>query len=325
MTRDTFQSLVAELDRSWSDQPRGLLRETLAWVALGYLALLSALFACALLFAAGLYVAVMFQGPAWTFLAGSAALAASLLSVLILGCLWVRFEPPEGVVLEEGKHPELHRIIRETATAAGGIRFHQIIIDAELNASAVQNPRLGVFGWYRTYLVIGLPLMEALGPEEFRAVIAHEIAHVSGPDGRLRAWLHRTRMTWEKIVGHMSASRFCPFLSKFFHWFWPRFNSRAFLVARYHELEADRVSAEAVSAEALASGLRRLAIQAARLEEQIWQPLEVAIPGKGELPADVMEKVSALIRTIPDPKAEDRWAAQACEKRTAGLDQHPAL
>lgn len=325
MTRDTFNSLVAELDRSWSSQPRGLLKETLAWVALGYLVLLAALFMCALLFAIGLYVAIEFHGPTWTLLAVVAALLGSLASVLILGSLWVRFVPPEGVILEEAHHPELHRIIRETSRAAGGIHLHQLLLDPELNASAVQNPRLGVFGWYRTYLVIGLPLMEALSPEEFRAVLAHELAHVSGPDGRLRAWLHRTRATWEKIVGQVSASRFCPGLSKFFHWFWPRFNSRAFLLSRYHELEADRVSAEAVSAEALASGLRRLAIQASRLDEQIWQPLELAIPGRAELPADVMNQVSTLIRSSPEPAAEARWAAQALGKTTGLLDQHPAL
>jgi Zn-dependent protease with chaperone function len=325
MTRDTFNSLVAELDRSWSDQPRGLLRETLAWVALGYLVLLVALFMCALLFAVGLYVAVKFHGPTWTFVAAVAALLGSLASVLILGALWVRFVPPEGITLDEASHPELHRVIRETSRAAGGIHLHQVLLDPELNASAVQNPRLGVFGWYRTYLVIGLPLMEALSPEEFRAVLAHELAHVSGPDGRLRAWLHRTRMTWERIVGQISASRFCPGLSKFFHWFWPRFNSRAFLLSRYHELEADRVSAEAVSAEALASGLRRLAIQASRLDEQIWQPLELAIPGRAELPADVMSRVSSLIRSVPEAAEEERWAAQALGKTTGLLDQHPAL
>jgi Zn-dependent protease with chaperone function len=325
MTRDTFNSLVTELDRSWSAQPRGLLRETLIWVILGYISLLAALLACGLVFAAGLWIALKFQGPAGTLIAGTVAFLGSLTSVLILGCLWVRFEPPEGVVLDEHRHPHLHRLIRETVAATGDIRFHRILLDAELNASAVQNPRLGVFGWYRTYLVIGLPLMEALSTEEFRAVVAHEIAHVAGPDGRTRAWLYRTRSTWEKIVGHMSTSPFCPFLSKFFHWFWPRFNSRAFLLSRYNELEADRLSAEAVSAGALASGLRRLAIQGLRLDEQLWQPLEGVIGGSEELPANVMEQVSGLIRTAPDAATEERWAAQAIAKPTDILDLHPGL
>jgi Zn-dependent protease with chaperone function len=322
MTRDTFNSLIAERDHSWSVQPRGLLRETLTWVILGYIAIFAALSVCAIVFAIGLYIALKFQGPGGTFIAGALALAGSLASVLILGCLWVRFDPPEGVVLEEDRHPDLHRLILDTAAATGGVRFRQVLLDAGLDVSAIQNPRLGVFGWYRTYLVIGLPLMEALTAEEFRAVLAHELAHVTGPDGRTRAWLHRTRITVEKIVGHMATSPFHPLLSKFFHWFWPRFNSRAFLLSRYNELEADRVSAQTVSAEALASGLRRLAIQGLRLDEQLWQPLEAAIPGSGVLPTDVMERGSALIRTAPDPATEERWEAQVFA-RTAELAHLP--
>ena len=325
MTRETFHSLVAELDHSWSAQPRGLLRETLTWVILGYIVIFAALSACALVFIAGLYIALRFQGPAGTLIAGAVALAGSLASVLILGCLWVRFAPPEGVVVDEDRHPRLHRLIRDTVAATGCVRFHQVLLDAGLDISAVQNPRLGVFGWYRTYLVIGLPLMEALTVEEFHALLAHEAAHVTGPDGRIRAWLHRTRITVEKIVGHMSTSPFRPLLSRFFHWFWPRFNSRAFLLSRYNQLEADRISAETVSPEALASGLRRLAIQRLRLDEQLWQPLEAAIPDSAELPPDVMERVSALIRTVPDPATEERWEAQAFARPTDATGLHPGL
>jgi Zn-dependent protease with chaperone function len=326
MTRNTFNSLVSELDRSWSDRPRGLLREALIWVILGYIALFAALVSCALIFAAGLYLAVIYQGPLATLVAGTVAFVGSLAFVLILGCLWVRFDPPRGIVLEADSHPRLHRLVRDTARAVGAdVRIHQILLDAELNASAVQNPRLGVFGWYRTYLVIGLPLMEALDLEEFQAVLAHEVAHVAGTDGKTRAWLHRTRSTLEKIVGHMSGSPLCPFLSKFFHWFWPRFNSRAFLLSRYNEFEADRVSAEAVSAKALASGLRRLAIQGLRLDEQLWQPLATAASGSGELPPDVMDQVSRLIGSVTDPACEERWARQALTKATQVTDLHPGL
>jgi hypothetical protein len=32
----------------------------------------------------------------------------------------------------------------------------------DFNAAVVQAPRLGLFGWYRNYLLIGLPLAKAL-------------------------------------------------------------------------------------------------------------------------------------------------------------------
>lgn len=325
MTRDGYNSLVAELSLVWSDRPRELLRETILWVLLGYAALIFALLACLGLLVAGVVLAVFYQGVAGTLAAAALALAGLFTAAFLVACLWVKFEPPAGIVLEEKAHPELYQVIRETGRRLGDLRFHKVVLDPELNAAVVQNPRLGMFGWYRSYLVIGLPLMEILTIDEFRAVLAHEFAHIGGPDGRLRAWLHRTRASWEKIAGRLSASSFCPPLAKFVHWFWPRFNSRAFLLSRFNELEADRISAEAVSPEILASGLRRLAIQGQRLDLELWQPLEAAIPGIAPLPGDVMEKLSALARSEPCAALCEHWASQALALGTEPGDTHPGL
>jgi hypothetical protein len=37
--------------------------------------------------------------------------------------------------------------------------IHEVLVTPEFNASIAQVPRLGVFGWHRNYLRIGLPLM----------------------------------------------------------------------------------------------------------------------------------------------------------------------
>ncbi len=325
MPRDSLHSLVSRLDVAWSDKPEGLLKQTLWWVFLGYAALLAALCAGLLLLAAGVVLAVYYQGIAGTLAAGLISLAGLLVATFISGCLWVRFDPPAGLVLTEEEHPDLHALVRETGALAGGVRFHQVILNAGMNSAVVQNPRLGVLGWYRAYLVIGLPLMETLETEEFRAVLAHEFAHVAGADGRTAAWLHRTRTTWERVAAHLSAGRFCPLLAKFFNWFWPRFNSRACALLRFNELAADRVSAGAVSAAALAGGLRRLAIQTERLEDEFRAPLERAVLGSGPLPEDTMERMSALLRTPPDPAKAEKWLERALCKAAARADRHPGL
>ena len=43
-----------------------------------------------------------------------------------------------------------------------------------------------MFGWLNNYVGVGLPLMRAFSPEEFRAVVAHEFGHLSCTD-RFRA------------------------------------------------------------------------------------------------------------------------------------------
>ncbi|WP_035608730.1 M48 family metallopeptidase [Haloferula sp. BvORR071] len=325
MTRDRFHNLMAELALSRSDQPRELLRETVAWALLGYGVLLAALAACALFALTGVILAIEFDTIPDTLAAGSISLAGFMAAVLVIGCLWMRFKPPQGIELTEEEHPELLRLIHETGRLAGGVRFHKVVLDEEVNAAVLQNPRLGLFGWYRSYLVIGLPLMEMLPREEFRAVLAHEFAHLAGRDGRILAWLHRTRVTWEKIAGRLTASRICPLLPKFVHWFWPRFNARAFLLSRHIELEADRAAAQIVSTAALACGLRRLAIQGQRLEEEFWQPLECTVTGCGALPGDVMERLSVFIGSAVTEETQEHWHTRAMATPGDPADTHPSL
>ena len=325
MTRDSFTSLLMRLEVAWSDKPEGLLKQTVCWVILGYITLLSIFCAGLLVAAGGVLIAVKFQGIAGTLLAGVVALAGLLTATFIFGCLWVRFDPPPGIPLSEEDHPDLHALIRETGARAGGIVFHRVIANAEMSASVVQNPRLGVLGWHRAYLVIGLPLMEALPVEELQAVLAHEFAHVAGKNGKTAAWLHRTRTTWERVAVHMSSARFCPFAAKFFNWFWPRLNSRACVLSRFNEQAADRTSADAVSCTALANGLRRLAIQGERLEDELWMPLERTRLGAGVLPDDVMERMSALLKTPPEAAKAEKWLQRALSKGSAESDRHPRL
>ena len=96
MTRDNFNSLANRLEVAWCDRPEGLLKQTVGWVMLGYVTLLASVAAGLLLLAGGVVLAVHYQGVAGTLLAGAVAAAGLALAFFILGCLWVRFEPPAG-------------------------------------------------------------------------------------------------------------------------------------------------------------------------------------------------------------------------------------
>ena len=46
-----------------------------------------------------------------------------------------------------------------------------------------------MFGWYRNYLLIGLPLAKALTVEQFKAVLAHEFGHLAKGHGAMSNWI----------------------------------------------------------------------------------------------------------------------------------------
>ncbi|MDB6079598.1 MAG: hypothetical protein JWO82_3345 [Akkermansiaceae bacterium] len=251
--------------------------------------------------------------------------AGLLWSWLVVRCLWVRLEKPQGLRLTEEEAPELFQLISMTGARAGGIRFHEVLINSSLNASIVQLPRLGVFGWYRSTLVIGLPLLQTLSPIEFQAVLAHEFGHSGQSDGKIGSWLCRTRCTWEKVAEQMNGTSLCPLFAKFFHWFWPRINAPALVLSRSNEFSCDRFAAQLTSTDILCRALQRLAIQSQRVDEDFWKPLLATSQDVPDPPANTVEKLMLFLRQAPDPVKASRWLSTELKFRTKTFSTHPSL
>ena len=218
MTREAFDTLVNRLEAASGERPERLTLRAAGVLILGYLALSAAVALGLTIAAVGAWL--LYSSP-WTpqgWLSVLLVPAGLGMAFLILGCLWVPTAPPKGFHLdhqaafmmdEVDDVAELFRLLDQV----GSRRVHGVILDGELNASVVQTPRLGLFGWHRTWLVIGLPLMHALPPDEFRAVLAHEFAHLRGR-GAVSRWLHRTRSTWERAMDRVETHPWCPMLGR---------------------------------------------------------------------------------------------------------------
>jgi Zn-dependent protease with chaperone function len=107
--------------------------------------------------------------------------------------LWVTFPEPTGKTVTSQTSPKLFAEIEAVRKQLGAQRVHRILIEPEkFNAAIVQIPRLGPLGWTKNYLILGLPLLESMTRDEFRAVLAHEFGHLSRHDEewskRLSCW-----------------------------------------------------------------------------------------------------------------------------------------
>lgn len=205
-------------------------------------------------------------------------------------------------------------------------RFHDILLMADDNAAVVQTPRLGIFGWYRNSLLLGLPLMQVTSTDEFRAVLAHEFAHLSGAHGKLSAWIYRLRRSWARTFEELERRRRPSLvLGKFIEWFWPRFNAEAFVLSRGQEYEADAAAARMASGAALSQALIRLDVHHRWLTERFWPDvfaLARAMPNPP--PAVFREMGGDFAGVIQQPEAR-RWTEQALNLQTNSVDTHPAL
>src|SRR6185503_13477577 len=123
-----------------------------------------------------------------------------VLAGLVMRSMWVSIPIPDGKELSEDNAQPLLALISELREALNGPSVHHVLLSDEFNAGIVQIPRFGMFGWLQNYLIVGLPLLQALSPQEFRAVLAHEFGHLSGRHGKFSGWIYRQRESWIQIL-----------------------------------------------------------------------------------------------------------------------------
>ncbi len=325
MTREEFDALIQKLEGVSRKNPRLYIARIIALVTLAYLYLLLILFGslalCLLMIVMVIYVPVTIKFA----IIGLIAFGGIFLAVT--RGLWVKMQPPKGEPITREQSPKLFALLDELRAALDCKPFHKIFIIHDVNAGVFQVPRLGIFGWHRNYLVLGLPLMQILSPDEFKAVLAHEFAHSSRGHGRFGNWLYRVRRSWAQVIEQMRKrrTRFGGVLFKFLNWFWPLFNGHAFVLARANEYEADACAVRLAGADAAAGALIRTRLDSALITEKFWPDIFARANHEIEPPANVMLTLDQTLKSGPAAEDAARWLRQSFLIETNNADTHPCL
>lgn len=192
---------------------------------------------------------------------------------LLLRALWIRFEPPGGNAITAAEAPALFAAIERVRVGCRAPVLFAVLITDDFNASIVQHPRFGILGGYRNYLLLGLPLMQALDAAAFEAVVAHEFGHLANSDGKLAGFVYRVRATWARLSETLGGDGTGAVLRRFFRWYGPWFNAYSFVLARQNEYAADRMSAAVTSPAIAARALSTVMVEAHRFDCEHWGPL----------------------------------------------------
>ncbi len=319
MEREEAERRVNELELAAKESPRLYVARVLAFALLGF----------------GVYGGII--GLMLGMLGGMAALVLWHPSLILIKLGWkaflpvggglyglvralrVRWEPPSGVALDPHAAPELFRVLDELARHFRVRPFDRVLLTAEFNASVSQTPRWGLFG-ERHYLVLGLPLLQALSPEDLKSVLAHEFGHLSRNHSRQSAWIYRVVRTYENALAQLGENRL---LARFLSWYVPRLDTLSFPLRRQNEYEADRGSAEIVGAARAVQALVHVNVRAAP-HDAFWNDVRKEVRKSETPPANLFrawpEKLSAQ---TPDHAKESLSTALA--EPTEWLDTHPAL
>ena len=249
---------------------------------------------------------------------------------------------PTGRELTEAEAPQLFKMIADLQHRLQGAPIHHVLITNEFNASIAQCPRYGLFGGYRNYLVLGLPLLYAVSAEEMLAVIAHEYGHLSASHGKLGGWIYRQRSTFDALYAHAQERRESNMvngvIAGLLDWFAPYYNAYTFVLSRQNEYEADAMSREIAGAEASASALIRISLLANWLHGSFWPKLFAQATQHETppvMPYVAMRKLLAMTMdewATPE-RLQEVWKAESdvydthpcLSERITALDQRPAL
>jgi Zn-dependent protease with chaperone function len=319
VSTQAWDMLVRRLEVEARGEPRTYRIRVLALAALGY-----AYIGGILLVAFGGIGAALALAFAGHPLAIKAALPLGVLALLLVRSLPVKLEPPEGIELSEAGARELFRLIEDLRREIGAPRIHRVLVDGALNACVAQIPRLGPLGPARNYLVVGLPLLQALSPDEFRAVVAHELGHVSRRHGRFSAWIYRIRQTWARLLETLEADRHWLF-RRFFRWYSPYFSACTFVLAREHEYEADAAAAETAGRGVAASALARLALVDRYLGERYWPAIYAEAEAVASPTGRPFAGLADAFRSAGTADGLARFCRSVQTEETGTADTHPCL
>ncbi len=263
-----LERLVARLSQE------ALLRPGWYQLKVGLLALLGYAYVMAIIMLLILFsvFAVLWAGRYASYVVFKVVLGVLGLLFITLKAMWVKLPLPEGAIIQREDAPELFLLVERLQSQLAVPKFYKVMITGQLNAGVCQIPRLGLLGWYRHYLLIGLPLIKALSVQQLEAVLAHELGHLAGKHGILSNWIYRLRLGWDRLIEGLEKKSswgtivFLPF----FRWYVPFFSAYSFPLARANEFYADKISAQLTSTQIVGEALIRVEIIGRYLNEYYW-------------------------------------------------------
>jgi Zn-dependent protease with chaperone function len=237
--------------------------------------------------------------------------------------LFFRIPQPDGVPVAPEAAPALHRLVDDLRRRIGAPRVHRVIVGEAFNASAVQLGRFGIL-FPRNVLLIGYPLFATLSADHLRAVIAHELGHLSRAHGRLSVMVYRLRQSWIRVMQTIGRHGWTPaHMTLLFRWFGPRLHVHATAVGRRQELLADRLSAQLAGARVTAETLVALGAAGTFVENAYWDDVGARADDEPEPPAPFTAMSPVLWERYGSEM--ERVVAELLEDDTGHGDTHPSL
>ncbi|WP_373541769.1 M48 family metalloprotease [Chamaesiphon sp.] len=249
---------------------------------------------------------------------------------LVLKAIWtaltIKVPLPVGLPLNRKEFPELAQLVDRLAHEIGVKNLKRILLVPEFNASVVQVPKYGAFGFADNYLTIGLPLLQSTSPKQLMAILSHEFGHLSSNHSKFEAWIYRLSIAYSKLLDNSNSQDSSGAIFKvFLNWYVPFLNAYSFVLRRRNEYVADNFAVKIAGISSTADALILIDVYALNLNEQFWSIVYQSVHQESEPPQDVFARLGSFVKEdIEIAKAQD--LLERCLLETTNYaDTHPCL
>lgn len=321
---EQFEAMCKQAEREFIENP-GLYKIkaiTLALfgysaIALGFVSLLALLYF-------GVQLAMHSKGGTF-FLSAKFLIVIFAAVAVLVKSLWIKSEAPKGLPIKREDAPELYKMVDEIADKLN-TRVDHILLDGNFNAYVTQKAVAEWLGIYENYMVLGLPLMLAASPSQYKAILAHELGHLSGNHSKSKAWLYNMRIRLGQIMESSKESAFFVFWYTFFYLFAPHFYAYTLAMARHHELQADKSAVEIAGVEPFSYGMMLLPVWEELYETSFWEDINKKMRTTETPPPDLYKQMQdRLFALHAEPEELNKILKRAFEVDAKGTDSHPPL
>ncbi len=255
--------------------------------------------------------------------------AGALLLLVGGGLFWqvLRLRAPAEphIRLHRKDAPALWRTIDKLARELQTPSIDALQLTAEYNAAAEHRPSWLPFARGEAVVHVGLPLMMVLDDKALRAVLAHEMAHISGRHTRMSLFIWRALAQADIAQDTLQDAGLWGLPFRYFYaWYVPALHRRAMPFARRQEYAADAAAAAIAGPDVMARAL--CAVEAhAPAWAAVMQEQEKSLE-RGNLPQqDPFTSFRNRLKEKAHARRAQLWLARALRRKTVNDDTHPAL
>ncbi len=243
-----------------------------------------------------------------------------LMELAIIKVLFYKSKPDDcAIKLSKRKFPELYRHINEVSRKINGPKVDHIFVNLDINAAVNQS-------LFRcNYLLIGYPLTLSMSHDQFLAVLAHELGHLSKDHSQTTNMIYRINQMWcNAASGGIIRSLL---LFPFTEFYVPLLERYSLVLMKKHEIDADAVSVAYSGPGCTAQSLGLLYAYSSLLDKKFNDKITTVVERNPDVPAEF--SICRLFEnTIMDEISSEELQEELKKNMRCGAmpyDSHPAL